>query len=79
MLFQNTMKGVIRPEDKTEVGLLPMIPVITVITSYHGTAIISFVASRTNPDLVSPFISYLPEMQTTENKSNTLLHDTIVE
>lgn len=35
----------------------PMIPIITVITSYHGAAIIRFVASRTNPDLVSPFIS----------------------
>lgn len=35
----------------------PMIPIITVITSYHGTAIIRFVASRTDPDLVSPFIS----------------------
>lgn len=35
----------------------PMIPIIAVITSYHETAIIWFVASRTNPDLVSPFIS----------------------
>lgn len=37
-------------------NLLPMIPIITVIASYHGTAIIRFVASRTDPDLVSPFI-----------------------
>lgn len=35
----------------------PVIPVVTAITSYHGTAIIRFVTSRANPDLVSPLIS----------------------
>lgn len=55
-------RGVIRPERKKlnmEITLLPMIPIVAVITSYHRTAVIRFVASRTNPDLVSPFISYL--------------------
>lgn len=36
-----------------------MIPIITAITSDHGTAVISFVAAGTNPDLISPFISNL--------------------
>ena len=43
-----------------------MIPIITVITSYHGTTIIRFVASGTNPDLVSPLISDLKRTQTAE-------------
>lgn len=36
-----------------------MIPIITVVASDHGTSVIGFVASRTNPDLVSPFIANL--------------------
>lgn len=43
-----------------------MIPIITVITPYHGTTIIRFVASGTNPDLVSPLISDLRRIQITE-------------
>lgn len=46
-------------KERMEISLLPMIPIIAVIASYHGTAIIKFVASRTNPDLVSAFISDL--------------------
>lgn len=36
-----------------------MIPIIAVVASDHGTTVIGFVASRTNPDLVSPFITNL--------------------
>lgn len=35
----------------------PVVPVITVITPYHGTAVVSRVTSRTDPDLVAPFVS----------------------
>lgn len=36
-----------------------MVPVVTVITSNHRTSVIRLVASGTNPDLVSTFISDL--------------------
>lgn len=41
--------------------LLPVIPVVAAfaLAPYHGTAVVGFVASGTNPDLVSPFISNL--------------------
>jgi len=55
----------------------PMIPIVTVITSYHGTTVIRFVASRTNPDLVSPFISDLSHIYETEGVSDTLVNNTI--
>ena len=38
---------------------LPVIPIIAVITTYHWTAIIWLVTARTEPDLVTPFISDL--------------------
>lgn len=36
-----------------------MIPIVAVVTSDHGTTVIGFVASRTNPDLVPPFVTNL--------------------
>lgn len=36
-----------------------MIPIVAVVTSDHGTAVIGFVASWTNPDLVPPLIANL--------------------
>lgn len=48
-----------------EVKLLPVIPVVTVVTSNHRAAVIRFVASGTNPDLVSPFIPDLPHKRQT--------------
>lgn len=35
----------------------PVIPVVTVVASDHGTAVVRFVTSRTNPDLVSPLVT----------------------
>lgn len=36
-----------------------MIPIVAVVTSDHGTTVIGFVASWTNPDLVPPFVANL--------------------
>lgn len=36
-----------------------MIPVITVVAADHGAAVVRLVAPRTNPDLVSPFVTNL--------------------
>lgn len=36
-----------------------MIPIVAVVTSDHGTTVIRFVASGTNPDLVPTFVTNL--------------------
>lgn len=46
-----------------------MIPIITVVTSDHGAAVVWFVASGTDPDLVSPLVSDLREMMETEQEA----------
>lgn len=46
-------------QNRMDENNLPVIPIIAVITTYHWTAIIWLVTARTDPDLVTPFVSDL--------------------
>ena len=49
----------------------PVIPVVTVVTADHGTPVVGLVASRTDPDLIPPFISDLRIFKWEDGKRGT--------